>query len=120
MENKYTNRYVLETGIGLQDVDHLENSSYFVQESERYLRGEISLDELDAIVSSYYKSKPAIDDRSAEADIVSIRIAKIISEDFFTLLGDIERNFVVFGEGGELFGEKIFGKSEEIVALCGF
>lgn len=84
MENKYTNRYVLETGIGLQDVDHLKNSSYFVQESERYLRGEISLDELDDIVSSYYKSKPSVGDRSEEADKISIRIAKIISEDSFT------------------------------------
>ena len=84
MENKYTNRYVLETGIGLQDVDHLKNSSYFVQESERYLRGEISLDELDDIVNSYYKSKPSVGDRSEEADKISIRIAKIISEDFFT------------------------------------
>ena len=84
MENKYTNSYVLETGIGLQDVDHLKNSSYFVQESERYLRGEISLDELDDIVSSYYKSKPSVGDRSEEADKISIRIAKIISEDSFT------------------------------------
>ena len=84
MENKYTNRYVLETGIGLQDVDHLKNSSYFVQESERYLRGEISLDELDEIVNSYYKSKPSIGDRSEEADKISVRIAKIISEDSFT------------------------------------
>ena len=84
MENKYTNRYVLETGIGLQDVDRLKNSSYFVQESERYLRGEISLDELDDIVNSYYKSKPAVGDRSEEADKISIRIAKIISEDSFT------------------------------------
>ena len=84
MENKYTNRYVLETGIGLQDVDHLKNSSYFVQESERYLRGEISLDELDEIVNSYYKSKPSVGDRSEEADKISVRIAKIISEDSFT------------------------------------
>ena len=84
MENKYSNRYVLETGIGLQDVDHLKNSSYFVQESERYLRGEISLDELDKIVSSYYKNKPATEDRSEEADKISIRIAKVISEDSFT------------------------------------
>lgn len=84
MENKYTNRYVLETGIGLQDVDHLKNSSYFVQESERYLRGEISLDELDDIVNSYYKSKPSVGDRSEEADKISVRIAKIISEDSFT------------------------------------
>jgi len=84
MENKYTNRYVLETGIGLQDVDRLKNSSYFVQESERYLRGEISLDELDDIVNSYYKSKPSVGDRSEEADKISIRIAKIIGEDSFT------------------------------------
>ena len=84
MENKYTNRYVLETGMGLQDVDHLKNSSYFVRESERYLRGEITLDELDGIVNAYYKSKPAVDDRSEEADKISIRIAKIIGEDSFT------------------------------------
>lgn len=84
MENNYTNRYILETGIGLQDVDHLKNSSYFVQESERYLKGEISLDELDDIVNSYYKSKPAVSDRSEEADKISIRIARTISEDSFT------------------------------------
>lgn len=84
MENKYTNRYLLETGIGLQDVDHLKNSSYFMQESERYLKGEISLDELDDIVSSYYKSKPAVGERNEEADKISIRIAKLISEDSFT------------------------------------
>lgn len=84
MENKYTNRYVLETGIGLQDVDHLKNSSYFVQESERYLKGEISLDELDDIVSSYYKSKPAVGERNEEADKIAIRIAKLIGEDSFT------------------------------------
>ena len=84
MENNYTNRYILETGVGLQDVDHLKNSSYFVRESERYLKGEISLDELDNIVNSYYKSKPAVGDRSEEADKVSIRIVRIISEDYFT------------------------------------
>lgn len=53
----------METGIGLQDVDHLKNSSYFLWESERYLKGEISLDELDDIVNSYYKSKHAVEDR---------------------------------------------------------
>lgn len=84
MENNYTNRYILETGIGLQDVDHLKNSSYFIRESERYLKGEISLDELDDIVNSYYKSKPAARDRCEEADKISIRIARIISEDYFT------------------------------------
>ena len=84
MENSYKNRYILETGIGLQDVDHLKNSSYFLQESEKYLKGEISLDELDNIVNTYYENKPAVGDRSEEADKISIRIARIISEDYFT------------------------------------
>ena len=84
MGNKYSNKYVLETGIGLQDVDHLKNSSYFVKESERYLKGEISLDELDGIVNSYYTNKPSVEDRNEEADKISIRIARIISEDSFT------------------------------------
>ena len=83
MENKYSNKYVLETGIGLQDVDHLKNSSYFIQESKKYLRGEISLDELDNIVSSYYANKHSNENRSEEADKISIRIARLISEDSF-------------------------------------
>jgi hypothetical protein len=52
------NKYIIETGIGLQDVDRLKNSSYFLNETNRYIEGEISLDELDAIISSYYESKP--------------------------------------------------------------
>jgi len=78
------NKYIIETGIGLQDVDQLKNSSYFLNETNKYIKGEISLEELDSIISSYYKSKPDIEDRTEEADKISIRIAKIISEDSFT------------------------------------
>ena len=84
MENKYSRKYVLETAIGLQDVDHIKNSSYFIQESEKYLKGEISLDELDEIINSYYENKPSSSGRSEEADKVSIRIGQLISEDSFT------------------------------------
>lgn len=84
MENDYSKKYILETGIGLQDVDRLKNSPYFVKESERYLKGEISLDELDNIIASYYESKPTTEDRSEEADKISIRIARLIGEDSFT------------------------------------
>ena len=84
MENKYSNDYLIETGIGLQDVDGLKNSSYFINESEKYIRGEISLEELENIISSYYKNKPEEEGRSEEADIISVRIAKIISDDSFT------------------------------------
>lgn len=78
------NRYIIETGIGLQDVDKLKNSSYFIDESNRYIKGEISLDELDDVITSYYENKPDNSDRVEEADKIAVRIAKIISEDSFT------------------------------------
>ena len=84
MENQYTNKYLIETGIGLQDVDGLKNSSYFLSQADRYVKGEISLEELDKIVSSYYENKHGEDERTEEADIVSNRIAQIISDDSFT------------------------------------
>lgn len=83
MKNKYSNKYLIETGIGLQDVDKLKNSSYFLNESNRYIKGEISLDELDEIINSYYKSKPSTN-RSEEADKIAVKISKCISDDSFT------------------------------------
>ena len=68
----------------LQDVDGLKNSSYFVNESEKYIRGEISLEELEKVITTYYKNKPDEEERSEEADTISIRIAKIISDDAFS------------------------------------
>lgn len=83
MATKYSNKYILETGIGLQDVDGLKNSSYFLDESSRYIKGEISLEELDQIISSYYENKPELEPSNEEADKVSIAIAKAIAEDSF-------------------------------------
>lgn len=84
MNNEYSNKYIISTGIGLQDVDNLKNSTYFINESNRYINGEITLDELDGIITSYYKNKPSESERVEEADKVSIRIGKIISENSFT------------------------------------
>lgn len=108
MENKYTNKYLIETGIGLQDVDGLKNSSYFLFQADRYIKGEISLEELDKIVSSYYENKPKDDERTEEADIVSNRIAQIISDDSFIftvgqLVSIHKRLFEgVYGHAGKL------------------
>lgn len=77
-------KYIINTGIGLQDVDHLKNSKYFISESNRYINGEISLNELENIIFSYYVNKPNDGDRTEEADKIAIRIARIISEDSFT------------------------------------
>jgi len=82
-KNDY-NAYIIKTGIGLQDVDNLKNSAYFIKESKRYIKGEISLDELDKIITSYYANKSKSKDRCDEADKVSIRIADIIKEKSFS------------------------------------
>ena len=83
MQNNF-NKYIIESGIGLQDVDQLKISSYFLNETNRYIKGEISLEELDSIITSYYESKPESNPRTEEADKISIRIAKIISENSFS------------------------------------
>ena len=46
MENSEYKKHIIETGMGLQDVDHLKNSSYFVEITKKYVKGEISLIEL--------------------------------------------------------------------------
>ena len=84
MENKYTREYLLGTGVGLQDVDHLKTSEYFNEESQKYLSGDISLQEFKKLIDSYYKSKPDIDDSALEADKVSIRISELIEDKSFT------------------------------------
>ena len=84
MRGKYPNKYLIETGVGLQDVDGLKNSSYFQNETARYIKGEITLEELDRLISTYYENKDAHEEEHQEADIVATRIARIISEDSFT------------------------------------
>ena len=120
MKNKYSKKYIIETGIGLQDVDKLENSSYFLDETSRYIKGDITLDELDSIVNSYYKNKPNEKERTEEADKIAVRIAKIIAEDSFTFsvgqLLSIHKNLFndVFQHAGELRGYN-FSKKEWVL-----
>ena len=57
MEKKLYRKHIIETAIGLQAVDGLKNSSFFVNEAKRYIEGEISLAELEEIIDMYYESK---------------------------------------------------------------
>lgn len=92
MENETKKKYIISTGIGLQDVDKLKNSQYFISESNRYINGEIELEELEKSISSYYQTRKVFSVRSDEADFVSIRIAKLISEDSFTFsIGQLKK-----------------------------
>ena len=85
MSEKYDRRYLIETAVGLQDVDGLRTSEYFDEVSNKYIKGEISLDKLEVLINSYYKKRDEHEDRSEEADKVSIRFAKYLEKDEFQL-----------------------------------
>lgn len=75
------------TAIGLQDVDGLKPSKYLYETAKKNIDGEISVDEAEDLINSYYESKDRrteVENRTEEADKVSARIARILSEKAFT------------------------------------
>ncbi|MBQ9273637.1 MAG: hypothetical protein IJ228_02400 [Succinivibrio sp.] len=78
--------YAWHTAIGLQAVDGLKTSAYLMHTAVRNIEGEISFEEANALVQSYYEQHPARDanDRTEEADKVSARIAALLSEKAFS------------------------------------
>ena len=80
---------IWRTAIGLQKVDGLTTSDYLRETARRNIEGEITIEEAGRLIAEYYKSKPvraaAAKTRTDEADIVSQRIAAILSEPTFTL-----------------------------------
>ena len=72
--------------IGLQAVDGLKPSKYLLDTAIQNIEGNITLDGANELINSYYEKKPkkSPDDRTEEADKVSVRIAKILSEDAFS------------------------------------
>lgn len=76
-----------QAAIGLQDVDGLKPSEYLYETAKKNIDGEISVDEARDLINSYYESKDGrseVETRTEEADKVSVRIAKILSEKAFT------------------------------------
>ncbi len=84
--SKRVKRYAWHTAIGLQAVDGLETSEYLAHTAARNIEGEISFNEVSALLQAYYKENPARDarDRTEEADKVSARIAALLSERAFS------------------------------------
>ena len=67
--------------MGLQAVDGLDTSDYLKNIAKQNIEGEITLSEAGRLIESYYEeSKESDADRTKEADIVSARIAAILSE----------------------------------------
>ena len=84
--NKRDKGYAWHTAIGLQAVDGLKTSEYLVHTAVRNIEGEISFEEANALLQSYYEENPAsdTDNRTEEADKVSARIAALLSEKAFS------------------------------------
>lgn len=78
--------YAWHTAIGLQAVDGLTTSEYLVDTAVRNIEGEISFEEADELLKTYYEANPVLDegDRTEEADKVSVRIAQLLSERAFS------------------------------------
>lgn len=78
--------YVWNTAIGLQAVDGLKPSKYLIDTAIKNIEGEITINQAEKLLKSYYIQNPKQQDetRTKEADIVSVRIAKILSENSFS------------------------------------
>lgn len=84
--NKREKGYAWQTAIGLQAVDGLKTSKYLINTAIRNIEGDISIDEANSLLNSYYEKNPkqGPGDRTEEADKVSVRIVKVLLETGFS------------------------------------
>ena len=78
--------YAWQTAIGLQAVDGLKPSDYLVETACRHIEGDITIDEVQQLIKSYYESKDIRAVKAAEteeADKVSANIAALLNERTF-------------------------------------
>ena len=84
--------YAWQTAIGLQAVDGLKPSDYLIETARKDIEGEITIDEAEQLIKSYYQSKEARTPEDAErheADTASTNIRRLLTEKTFafTLVG---------------------------------
>ncbi len=80
--------YNWKTAIGLQQVDGLTPSKYLIETANANIEGKITIVEAERFITDYYKNKPdggGDEERTEEADKVSVRIARILSGKTFKL-----------------------------------
>ena len=68
--NKRDKGYAWHTAIGLQAVDGLKTSKYLIDTAIKNIEGDISIDEAQELLNSYYEENPnpEDDDRTEEAE----------------------------------------------------
>jgi fido (protein-threonine AMPylation protein) len=80
--------YNWKTAIGLQAVDNLVPSQYLLDIANLNIKGELPLGGAEQKLQSYYEQKITLEtdeERQKEADLVSLRITKLLSNDAFDL-----------------------------------
>lgn len=70
-----------QTGFGLQKVDGLVPSAYMTELVEKQARSELTYTEVSEEISRYHAT---VDDSTKEADLVSLRIAELLSRNGFS------------------------------------
>mgnify|MGYP002643894621 FL=1 len=78
--------YAWQTAIGLQAVDGLKPSEYLIETARKHIEGDITIDEVQQLIKSYYDSKDVRSEKDSdteEADKVSVNIAKLLNERSF-------------------------------------
>lgn len=76
--------YAWQTAIGLQAVDGLKASPYLVETARRHIEGDISMDEVQQLIHTYYESKDTrrhTNEGEEEADKVAANIAAVLGEE---------------------------------------
>lgn len=77
-----------KVAIGLQQVDRLQTSDYLLDTAKRHIEGDISIGEAHQLIDTYYKSassrKRIEENRTEEADKVSVRITELLQEKTFS------------------------------------
>ena len=82
--SQYEKAQAWKTAIGLQAVDGLTPSAYLVDLAKKNIEGQMSLQVLHTLLENYYESYPNQEDRTAEADIVSLRMSELLLEKAFS------------------------------------
>ena len=109
--------YAWYTAMGLQAVDGLETSDYLKNTAKDNIEGRITISEAGRLIESYYEeSTEKSEDGTKEADIVSVRIAAILSEKAFSFsvpqyIGIHKRLFEgIYSHAGKVRDYNIFKK----------
>lgn len=79
----YKKQLYWNIAFGLQEVDDLKPSTYMIGLAKKNIEGKLSYSEVEDEIRSYYKSSKKTPINEQEADMVSVRIVNLLSDNSF-------------------------------------